>query len=232
MQSVSIELEKRNVNYGFLYDRYLLDGRQKTDGVQTIVIPNGICASEAVDDLLEKFVEDGGSVIAFAPTGVFNEFGQPKSGFMAKVFPEANWTHKKFNAWDAGEKIKADNSLFYQASYGKGKVVVFRSVLDWEKMREEFNRLAMSLTRETIGTTQLDFAYCLREGAGKKYLYVLNYSAEKTQSGEMFMDGNYNATDIGMQFPVNLKNFGGGGQSRFKLKLAPAEMTLLELTKQ
>ncbi|MEI6423412.1 MAG: beta-galactosidase, partial [Lentisphaerota bacterium] len=143
MQTVSIELEKKNMNYGFLYERYLLDGRQKTDGIQTIIVPNGICAPMAIDNLLEKFVKEGGAVIAFAPPGVFNEFGQPKNGFMTKVFPDAIWTQSKFSTWDAGEKVKADNGLFYQASFGKGKVIIFRSVLDWEKMREKFNNTAM-----------------------------------------------------------------------------------------
>lgn len=231
MQSISTDLEMKNLNYGFLYEKYLLDGRQKTDGIQTIIIPNGICAPAALDAILEKFVKNGGTVIAFAPPCIFDEYGKPRTGFMAKAFPDAAWTHTNFAVWNAGKNVKANNDMFYQTSWGKGNIVIFRSVIDWKKTQADFHDIIKKYTRETIGSTQSDFVYCLREGNGKKYLYVLNYSAEKRQSGEIYLAGNYNAIDVGMQFPVKLKNFGNKEESRFRLNLAPAEMTLLELTR-
>lgn len=223
------EMEAQSLHYGFLFEKLVADGRQKLDGIPVIFVPNGIVMTETLDRKLEAYVRGGGVLIAFAPPGVFNEFGKPKNdGLLSKAFPGVKWTHENFQQWSADGK-KED---CFSASLGKGFLYVFPAPTQFENNKKRFLALLKKHIDPVIVTTQNDFQYSFRERNGVKYLYVLNYSIEGNREGEFSLKGHWSVKDISLPDQQKVKSEFRNGRTIFHLRLTPSELALLEISEQ
>ncbi len=225
----SSEMEAQSIHYGFLFEKLVADGRQKLDGIPVIFVPNGIVMTAALDRKLEEYVRSGGVLIAFAPPGVFNEFGKPKNdGLLSKAFPGVKWTHENFLQWSADGR-KQD---CFTAPLGKGFLYVFASPTRFENDKKQFLSLLKKHGDPVILTSQNDFQYSLREKNGVKYLYVLNYSIDGSREGEFSLKGNSSVKDVSLPCKQEVKSEFRNGRTTFRIRLAPSELALLEITEQ
>ncbi|OQA74328.1 MAG: hypothetical protein BWY31_04789 [Lentisphaerae bacterium ADurb.Bin242] len=182
----------------------------------------------ALDRKLEEYVRSGGVLIAFAPPGVFNEFGKPKNdGLLSKAFPGVKWTHENFLQWSADGR-KED---CFGAPFGKGFLYVFAAPTRFEDNKKSFLSLLKKHMDPVILTDQNDFQYSLREKDGVNYLYVLNYSIEGVREGKFSVKGNYAVKDISLPHGQKVRSEFRDGLTIFHLRLAPSELALLEIAK-
>ena len=221
-----MEMEKQSAHYMFLFEKLVVDGRQKINEIPLIFVPNGIVLSPALDKKLTKYVKQGGTLVAFAPPGVFNEFGIPKSGgLLTQAMPGVKWTHQNFNKWFADGKYKSR----YDTPLGKGRLVIFPTPTQFKANKKDFLALMKKHIKEQIHTSCPDFQYSLRERDGVKYLYVLNYSIDEAKEGEFSIKGNYEVEDISLPEPTAVPAERKDGRTIFKTKLAPVELALCKI---
>lgn len=227
-RTFAMEMEKRNINYSFLYEKLVSDGRQKINDIPVIFVPNGIVMTKALDRKLEDYLVNGGTIIAFAPPGVYNEFGQDKSdGLLAKAFRNTKWTTLNYTSWTANGK----RQQFWTAKLGKGTLYVFSESMNFDTNCSKVISLFKKHNKPVITCSSLDVQYSLREKNGKRYLYLLNYDMYKTEVAEIGVAGKYNVTDISIPGKQKVKAAYRNGMTYFKIRLAPVEMALLELNK-
>ena len=223
----AMEMEKQSIHYGFLFEKLVVDGRMKLQEIPAVFIPNGIVMTKALDQALERYLEDGGIILAFSPPGVYNEFGKRKTdGLLARAFPGIKWEHEHYSRWTGGK-----NSMeYYSAPLGKGRIYVFPSPMQFENCRKRFLALLKQHVNPAITCSQNDFQYSFRERNALKYLYVLNYSIDSAKEGEFSLNGRYRVTDISLPEKQNVRTELRKGRTSFKTRLAPAELALFEIS--
>lgn len=231
MYEVALRLERSGYNYGFFYEQLLLDGRQSLRGVQTIVLSNATCLPEKLSSLLQDWTAKGGTLICLAPPGVYDQYGQSANKLLDAAFPGVKWRHKSYNWEPFGAKPPApmktlDALKVYQGKLGGGDVYVFSCVEGFDTAAA----LAESHTRRGFHCADNRFDLCMRQAGGTRYLYVLNTSSHDTLEDRVVIEGNTGEiVDKGLQRPVALKHTFDGRRTSLKLRLAPAEGTLLEI---
>ena len=224
----SMEMEKISAHYGFLFEKLVIDGRQKINDIPVIFVPNGIVMNNALDKKLEEYLRNGGTVIAFAPPGVYNEFGKRKTGgLLSKTFPGVKWSHKNYTRWFADGKTQQ----LWTAKLGKGTLYIFPEPSNYEGNKAQFATFMKKHIDPKITCSKNNFQYSYLEYKGKRFLYLLNSSLDKTSTAELSLSGKYDISDIGMPEKQKVSAVYKDGRTWFKIRLAPAGMTLLEITK-
>ena len=228
-RTFAMEMEKRNVNYGFLFEKLVSDGRQKINDIPVIFVPNGIVMTKALDKRLEDYLVNGGTIIAFAPPGVYDEFGHDKAdGLLTKAFKDTKWaTNKNYTSWTANGK----KQQYWTKKLGKGTLYVFSASMDFEPNCEALMSIFNKHNKPVITCPNLNIQYSIREKAGKRYVYLLNYDMHKTETAEIGVAGKYNVTDISIPGNQKVNATYRNGKTYFKVRLAPVEMALFELSK-
>ena len=236
MKNVSIRLEKDGWNYGTYYEKFLLEKKQSLEGVQTVIVPNGTCMGEGLNRMLESWVRNGGTLIAFAPTGVLNDLGLPANkGVVQSAFPGKPWDFAS-DQWKPTDEppISSNGKLnLYRASLGKGTVYVFSSAIEWPPAENKTTEILEKHTRRTIGSPNHNLELCMRESADAYYLYVLNWSLTDPVESEIFFTGQcVSLSDEGLQRPMKVPFDSQGNVHTFRVSLQPAESTLFKITKK
>lgn len=227
-RSFAMEMEKRNLNYSFLYEKFVSDGRQLINDIPVIFVPNGIVMTKVLDKKLEDYLRNGGTIIAFAPPGVYNEYGKPKAdGLLAKTFPGVKWTTGNYTSWKANGK----KQQYWTKKLGKGTLYLFADSMNFDGNCAEFISIFNKHNKPVITCSNLNFQYALREKDGKRYLYLLNYDMDKAQTAEIALAGKYTVTDISIPGNQIVKSEYRNGKTIFKVRLAPVEMALFALSK-
>ena len=225
-KAFSTFMEQQNMLYGFRFEKFVSDGRQKLDGIQVVFVPNGIVMTEELDSKLETYLRNGGTVIAFAPPGVYNEYGKPKTGgLLAKAFPGVKWTHQKYSRWFADGK----QALCRQAKLGLGTLYVFDNPNQWDTNLPEFRKLLKRYIQPSLTCSQNDFQFSYLEADGARYLYVLNYNINQTCEGEFSVPGSVKVTDLSLASPQVLSVTKRKGRTVFRTKLAPSALALFKI---
>ena len=85
--------------------------------------------------------------------------------------------------------------------------------------------------KPVITCPNLNIQYSIREKDGKRYVYLLNYDMHKTETAEIGVAGKYNVTDISIPGNQKVNATYRNGKTYFKVRLAPVEMALFELSK-
>ena len=191
-----------------------------------IFIPNGICMKESLDKKLEEYLINGGTIIAFAPPGVYNEYAKVKSGgLITKAFPGVKWTHNNYATWYANNKTQT----YWQGKLGKGTIYVFNAPANFNGNSAKFLALMKQHINPRITCSNNKIQHSYLEYNGCKYLYVLNSSISSTETAEISLAGKFAVTDIGMPESQKVPAVSKNGRTVFKTRLAPSEMTLLKL---
>ncbi|MDD5707768.1 MAG: beta-galactosidase [Kiritimatiellae bacterium] len=237
MSAAALELEKTRFNYGFLYEQLLLDGRQSLKGIQTVIVPAGFCMAESLSDRLVRWTKAGGTLICYGAPGVYNSYGQGDGRLLKKAFPDVIWRK------DAGEwrpigaavpkSLQPDGETgLYQGELGHGKVFVYGSENVTEAMSARTAELVRANTVRHSGSADSRLDLAVRSDGKHTYVYILNSSLKETIESDVFVQGKYaEAQDLGLQRPVYVPLTRQDGRTTFRVHLAPAEGTLVQLAR-
>lgn len=224
----AMEMENQAAHYGVLFEKLVIDGRQKLNNIPLIFVPNGICMKESLDKKLEEYLQNGGTVIAFAPPGVYNEYAKAKSGgLLNKTFPGVKWTHSNYATWYANGKTQT----CWAGKLGKGTIYIFNTPGNFNGNAEKFRAIMKKHIVPKILCSDNMIQYSYLEYKGVRYLYVLNSSITDTKVTELSLSGKYSIEDIGMPNSLKVPSVCKNGRTIFNVRLAPAEMTLFKLSK-
>jgi hypothetical protein len=232
-------LFRQGHNYGNLFERLLMDGRQSLDGYKVVILPNAACLPDAFVTKLLAWVKAGGVLITTGATGVMNEYGVKGGTFPDAVLGAGQWTYAKgllaVRDGAPGLRVAAQDSsnqpaLIEKAS-DKGKVYMRLNPVKEDVL---YGIIASHAPRQFYGK-QNRFHLAMRDGKAREgtekgalYLTALNPDCFERFEDEIVLAGEYReVADIGSNFPIipEIKN----GQTSFKISLAPAEPVVIRI---
>ena len=132
-----------------------------------------------------------------------------------------------FDRWFADGKTQQ----LWTAKLGKGTLYIFPEPSNYEGNKAQFATFMKKHIDPKITCSKNNFQYSYLEYKGKRFLYLLNSSLDKTSTAELSLSGKYDISDIGMPEKQKVSAVYKDGRTWFKIRLAPAGMTLLEITK-
>jgi len=234
-------------NYGNLFERLVMDGRQKLDNYKVLILPSAACLPDVFVSKLLEWVKGGGVLLATGPVGVMNEYGVQSGKLLDDVLGAGQWNYekKKLSVKEGpGLRVLARDSskqpALLEKSYGAGKVYMRLRAGQEEAVYKIISRHA---PRKFYGKDNR-FHLAMRQGqkrvwhqflSGKGegdclYLSLLNPDVYRTLEDEIVLEGEYKeVADISCNFPIvpSIKN----GYTRFKVKLGPAEGIMIRIKK-
>jgi hypothetical protein len=237
MDNLSTKLEETGWNYGYLYERLILEGKQKLAGIQTIVVPLAYCCPPALAKLLLDWTRQGGSLILVGPCGLYDQYGKPANALLRTVFGDTNWRKKTARPWapaPGGPSPRDEQAGIYAAAHGQGKVVFFADLDDPFPM-DKVAQAVQRATRPTVRCSNPDFKLVLRQAPEAYYAYVVNINARPLEGpgeGAIALALPVKAAaDVGLDTPVSVPLKIEGKVASFALRLAQGEGTLIRLSR-
>jgi len=236
MKNIAIRLEKDGWHYGTYYEKWLLEKKQSLEGVQTVVIPNGVCMSKEMNSILESWIRKGGTILAYTPVGVYNELGLPAENSLVQcAFPKGKWkmVSDQWNLADETPIFKNGNLNLYRANVEKGTMYVFSSATSWQQAESKTIDILTTGTHRKVGTPEHSLELCLRESANAYYLYVLNWSLTNHAESEVYFSGPcVTISDEGLQRSMKVPFVRKDNVNTFRVSLEPAESTVFKIMKK
>ena len=229
IKKIAIELSETGWDFEFLYEKTLNEKLQDLKGTELLFVPSGLCMTEDLKNLLYKWVKSGGTMFCTGgPAGILNEYGQPSKNLLNSLF-NAEWKELKGGEWELKNTkpfYSKDGVKAWKTVYGKGTIIVFNT---W-KVNKDIFKMMESYTEKSFGSDNKNMQFCLRKKDGIKYLYILNWSVDKKEQGQIFLKGKYRSViDKGLQVPLEIPQYYKDGKTFFQIQLAPAEGTLIQL---
>jgi len=228
-------LFRKGHNYGYLFERLIMEGRQNLDNYKVIIMPNAPCLPDKFTDKLLGWVKGGGILLTTGAAGVMNEYGVKGGKLPDEVLGAGQWTYEK-GKMSVKEEIPGINVLALDSSKqpsliekdcGKGKVYMRLNPVKEKATYEIISRFA---PRKFHGKDN-KFHLAMREGKEKElYLSVLNPECYKQLEDEIVLDGEFKTiADISNNFPIlpEIRD----GKTSFKISLAPAEGIIIRIEK-
>jgi hypothetical protein len=235
MRAAAESLAAGGWNFGVLYEQLLLNKKQSLAGVQAAILPNAVCMPRELGDVLLNWVREGGTLVAFAPPGVMNQYGRPDGALLAEIFHQPQWKNVGLADWEPEGTLAPAETIgpvrLYRAACGKGQVWMFSSGNDFARLVPKTEAILADSIRRSYRSRHGRLDLCLRDAGSTKLLYALNSSLDDTLSDEILVRGVVTAAvDRGLVRPVKLPVGRDGEESVIPLRLAPGEGTLLELS--
>jgi len=228
-------LFRKGHDYGNLFERLLVEGRQSLDGYKVVILPEAVCLPDGFAEKLSGWVKEGGVLITTGPAGLNNEYGVKSGKFLDEVIGPGQWNYEngilKVTESAPGINVKAydtsNRPALLEKSYGKGKVYLRTSVVPENLMYELISGYA---PRKFYGKDNR-FQLAMRQGKdGIRYLSLLNPDCYETLEDEIVLEGEYKkVADISNNFPLlpEIQK----GKTSFKVRLTPAEGVMIRIEK-
>ena len=240
MLSMAKGLEGEGVNCGYFYEKLLLEGRQTLEGVQTLFIPNGTYMPRELAEILATWTRKGGILVCYGPAGVFSRYGRDSGLLLKDAFGGRRWEPNPHRSrWTLREGDRFVHSQFpigrgvckvYRGALGQGKVFVFSSVSALDRMRPVAVRLVREATILSFYCRAKHLDLVMRDAGEHRYLYLLNPDLYASREDDILVRGKVGAVvDLGLQRPVNVPVEFDNGYSSFRVRLEPAEGTVLRI---
>ena len=234
MRWLALQLEAKGHNYGFLYEKLLLDGRQRLDGVKVVLLPHGVTLPPAMTDMLMKWVRAGGVLIALGPPGLYDPYGAADGRLLAAAFGRCRWTRgPKGGYWRATfdrapkYRIPDDGRYFMvEAALGKGRVYV----ANWSAsaLYEAACKLVPTHAPRRFFARHNRVELVMRRGSDCRYLSILNATPNEVHDEIVLRESRATVVDTGTGVPVPVTAV--EGQARFPIRLAPVEGMVVRIT--
>ncbi len=85
---------QEHIPFHVISDHYLEE--KISDDIETLVLPNTACLSDTAVENIEKFVKDGGKLVATYETSLFDEIGNPRKDFGLSILNASKRNVKSF----------------------------------------------------------------------------------------------------------------------------------------
>jgi len=227
-------------DYGFLFERLIMEGRQALTPYKVVILPNALCLPDPFVSRLLAWVETGGVLVTTGAVGTMNEYGVASGTILDRVIGRGQWTCERealrVTAGAAGINVLAVDTrqrpALIEKAHGKGKVYLRLSPAKEELLYEiiashaprtfyvENRRLHLAMREERTARAGLD--------SRTLYLSILNPDCYQTLEDEIVLRGEYrDIADITCNFPIRprIRN----GATRFSIRLAPAEGIMVRI---
>jgi len=246
-------LADRNYSYQCVPEELIVDGRESLASYSVLIAPYTLWASDALQRKLLDWVVQGGILIAVAPFGIWNEYGQPSRMLLDSVFGRLPMELTKGEVYKCAfpheqvsrlETVKIEAVLPYQrdqinlisGAHGRGRVYLtadsgIRNVCSTSK------KVLLKAIDEATGVrtawcrdARFDLTTRANSRTGARWLCAINRSVTEPAEDTVMAVGEY-------ERPVDLCAPGGlpvavqhvGGVSVMKLRLGPGEGTCIRL---
>ncbi|OGV82300.1 MAG: hypothetical protein A3K19_25100 [Lentisphaerae bacterium RIFOXYB12_FULL_65_16] len=231
-------LEKNGWDYGVLWERLILNGKQSLDGSDVILLPNATSMPTEMQVRLRDWVQAGGTLIAVGAAGVYDPWGKPDGTLLKAAFGEGSWKYDA-RVW-VPEKDPTESKVgaypprgtVYRASLGKGTVALFSQVYNEAEPEEQIlGYVAGGAKQRAFYGVGAKFALTLREDkvGNRWFLTALNADAFDAATDEIRFHGPQVAV-LDLELPgIAIPTRREGDESVFRLQLAPGEGVVLEL---
>ena len=192
----------------------------------------------AMTDMLLDWVRGGGTLIAAGPAGRWNEFGEADGKLLNKAFGPMEWIFDrtkntwsaKFSRLPATWRSSGADGFWAGATYGQGAVHLTNATHLGEAELGEIGRLVSEISPPLCSSRGRRIQLTPRQGPGALHLCALNPDCYAVVEDEITVRGPYQTvTDLdsngGFPIPAKVED----GQTRFRLRLAPAEGIVVRL---
>ena len=232
-------LEDLWVNYGFLYEEPVLEGRQDLKGYQTIVVPLGLCCPRKLAERLLGYVREGGTLVLLGLCGLYDRYGKPDNYLLGTVFPDVEWRRSGRGWWLSG---RGTTGLKHAQRYGKfgrvldtrvglGRLVVFTDLTDLDAglLRQTLDR---SVGRTYDISDREHFQVVVRDAPDCWFMYIVNMDWRRAHEAKVtFHRASTGVLDMGCAKPTPVPHLTGNDSTAFWVRLTPAEGTVLRINK-
>lgn len=226
-------LDSRGHDYGCLFERFIMDGRQPLVPYKLLILPDAGSLPDAFVDKLLDWVRGGGVLLTTGPTGVTDELGSPSGRFLNAVLGAERWVVAKgklsVKKGTSGVQLVASDSYqqpgLIRRDVGRGKVLLRLSAVSDSAL---YDAIGCHAPRKFYAA-QNRFHLAMRDGAREGlYLSALNPSCYDRLQDEIVLAGQYReVTDVSNNFPIIPRI--EDGKTSFTLSLAPAESVMIRI---
>jgi len=242
---------ENDLDFRYVPEELVVDGTEELTEFRALVVP---CAPYFPAGLAQKLLDwtkAGGTLIAAGVPGIYDPYGFHKPELMDGVFGSAlryDYTgdHKRWR-WGLDPRGKTavivssdDRTLLVEAKHGEGAMLVagesFSSQAHGKRLAAAVvQRLRATIGRPTAESGRHGFEMVAREdGGGQRYLFITNPSLRETIADDVTVDRAYSRViDLGISkefaVPIAERAEGEGAWTRFRVRLAPGEGTVLKL---
>ena len=228
----------RSVQYRYVFEQAMLDGKEDLSGIKLLVLPYAAWLPEGVSKRLTAWVKAGGTLIAAGPFGAETVYGFEDGDAMREVFgKDLAFQHVDWADWKITSPARYAGKDLVSAQYGKGRVVMatsgfglfhgkgnraFWSALDTAVMRDAWctTVVAGKLVEPNVDLT------IRRSRDGRRYLLVTNLDPRSPVDITVGLKGHHTElVDLGVPGSVSFKPEIEGANTYAKLRLESGEGT-------
>jgi len=170
----------------------LIEGKEDLEAYRAIIAPWAVNVTDALQEKLEAWVRDGGTLVASGPFGLLDPWGSPTGTLMQSAFGDLDLSYDPAAQTWTGEPAEGGvTGGVWRAALGKGRVVLSPAPLG-EGKREAVVSAAVSeaIPRQPVSTDMENVELLLRRsGDGTNYLFATNLSAREPQAGVIRVAG-------------------------------------------
>jgi hypothetical protein len=230
-------LGPENVPHDYLPEEMVLDGKGSLDDYTVLVLPFAPYMTEAFSRRLKEWVRKGGTLLAFGPFSLKNEFGLDLASgdsIYRTLFP----AFKEIGPGDWDYSVDGTDHKARPVetrSFGKGQVVCLNRMLDMLlqdlSLKSLLTEIVKDACEQTAQSSNSDLGILVREGEhGEKFLGLCNRNVEEPIETTVIVSGKYeNPMDVLVPgwFPVPSDIY--GNKTILRIRLEPGDWTLIRL---
>lgn len=214
-------------DYGFLFERLLMAGRQDLEGYKVVILPNALCLPDVFVDRLLGWVKAGGVLITTGAVGAMDEYGVSSGTMLNRILGPGQWDCEQ-EALRVGEATAGIRLL---AADTRGRPALIEKAHGRGTVYLRLNPVKAALLCEVIArhaprrfyAENNRFHLAMRDGAESCfYLSLLNPDCYETLADDIVLRGEFREiADISCNVPI--KPALDDGMTRFSIRLQPAE---------
>ena len=236
--------------YEYVPEQLVTTGEESLSDFKALVTPYALWAREQSQQVVLKWVEEGGTLIAIGPYGYWDEYGRESGKLIEACFGELplkpargadRWTFRLAESALAGSSVKSESASAGQcrlisARHGKGKVYLTTDTT--------LDTLAIGAKRilndALLASAGFPRAYCAHRSFSlytrenpqtrERYLIAVNEDTRARMEDTVTVLGEY-PRPVDLACPGGFPALGrvGTGCTSLRLSLAPGEGTVLYL---
>lgn len=211
----------------------IVEGVEDLTQYHVIIAPWAVHVTDELQGKLERWVRDGGTLVASGPFGLFDAWGNPTGTLMRSAFGDLDLRYDgQAQAW-AGKPGRGDVAAgLWRTALGKGQALVTPAPLG-EGKRPEVVMAALSeaIPVQPVSTDMGSVELLLRRKAGgTNYLFAINLSAREPQAGVVRVAGHLpEVRELSVEGRPRVPATGSDGTTVVPVALEPGECLCFEL---